>query len=388
MYQMERFVQASILLIFLTLIAIFVSSHSYLILLFSGMLMILLTVRSLSDRTEGVLLVVQILLCAVFAVLAGGTAPYLIFYECRINKTLQLLLPMGAYLMVHLIAYELTLPYLLCNGVILLVLSMGMMLAEGLAVSYLSAKNQIERAVSVTAVNEMYEKKLNQELVMKHYLADQNARLEERENISRNIHNSVGHSITAAIMTLDAADMLFDSAPDKAREKMNAANERIRTSLQAIRHAVRVLDNENAFISVEDFVSELTDITERFVMDTMINIHTDYSDTTSGLMLPHSHTDFLTSAVQELLTNGVRHGNADMFIISLTTDSGHIRICVSDNGKSDFSPQNAKERIEKGFGLKKLVSYAKACGGLVVFENQNGFRTAITLPLNLEEKNG
>ena len=89
------------------------------------------------------------------------------------------------------------------------------------------------------------QKKLAKELVIKNYLADKNARLEERENISRNIHNSVGHSITAAIMTLDAADMLYDTAPDKAREKMNTANERIRTGLEAIRQAVRVLDSNN-----------------------------------------------------------------------------------------------------------------------------------------------
>ena len=59
-------------------------------------------------------------------------------------------------------------------------------------------------------LNEMHEKRLNQELTKQNYLADKNARLVERENISRNIHNSVGHSITAAIMTLDAADMLYD----------------------------------------------------------------------------------------------------------------------------------------------------------------------------------
>ena len=121
----------------------------------------------------------------------------------------------------------------------------------------------------------MYSKKLNQELVIKNYLADKNARLEERENISRNIHNSVGHSITAAIMTLDAADMLFDTAPKLAREKMNIANDRIRTSLDSIRHAVRVLDNENKFITVNDFISELVAVTDSFVMDTMIKIYTD-----------------------------------------------------------------------------------------------------------------
>lgn len=119
---------------------------------------------------------------------------------------------------------------------------------------------------------------MNRELVIKNYLADKNARLEERENISRNIHNSVGHSITAAIMTLDAADLLSEKDPNQAREKLNAANRRIRTGLEAIRHAVRVLDEESESISAWDFLQELNDLTDSFVMDTTVQVYQDYND--------------------------------------------------------------------------------------------------------------
>ncbi len=79
-------------------------------------------------------------------------------------------------------------------------------MVDRLAESYFSAKTEAEKAVRQSAVGELAEKRLNRELKLKNYLADKNARLEERETISRNIHNSVGHSITAAVMTLDAAD--------------------------------------------------------------------------------------------------------------------------------------------------------------------------------------
>lgn len=234
----------------------------------------------------------------------------------------------------------------------------------------------------------MYSKKLNQELVIKNYLADKNARLEERENISRNIHNSVGHSITAAIMTLDAADMLFDTAPKLAREKMNIANDRIRTSLDSIRHAVRVLDNENKFITVNDFISELVAVTDSFVMDTMIKIYTDFENVNQEVIIPHEYTEFLTGALKELLSNGVRHGNADIFTVTLTADSCNIKLKVVDNGKSNFSSENQKERIENGFGLNKMISYIKKCGGDMTFSNENGFKTEMTLKLLKEEMNG
>ena len=264
---------------------------------------------------------------------------------------------------------------------LLLAASLVLHYMEILAKSYFSAKQKISKAVSVTTVNEMYEKKLNQELTMKQYLAEKNARLEERENISRSIHNSVGHSITAAIMTLEAADMLFDTAPDKAREKLNLANERIRGSLASIRHAVRVLDAEATLVSMDDFLNQLQAVTENFSMSTTLQILTDFSNVQTTLQLPHEHAEFLTGALEELLSNGIRHGNATRFTVHLSTDSGHVKLKVSDNGTSDFSEANEQEKIRTGFGLKKLVSYVKRCGGTASFENHAGFVAELILPL-------
>lgn len=388
MYTMEQFIQSSILLAILTLSAVIFSGNSCLCSLFSGILMIVFAVRSLSEYQNKIVFFFQALFSVIFAVLSGRMEAYLIFFECRLtkNRSLQILFPSLAYFLVQAVTERPVFPRLLCNGLILTAVCAIIYLSETLAVKYLDARSQILRAVSVTAVNEMYEKKLNQELVIKNYLVDKNARLEERENISRNIHNSVGHSITAAIMTLDAADMLFDTAPDLAREKMNTANRRIRGSLDTIRRAVRVLDSGSEFIAVNDFISELTAITDSFVMDTMIRVSTDFSGIEGDLSIPREHTEFLTGAVQEFLTNGVRHGNADLFIISVTADTGHIRVSVVDNGHGDFSLKNQQEKIKSGFGLKKLISYAERCGGSVVFMNDNGFKSAVTLPLYREDE--
>lgn len=387
MKQTENFIQDSILLLILTAAAVFTSFVPYICLLLCGIHMMLMTVRSLSDSPCRLLTLAQLALSVVYALISGRAAACLVFCILREKKVFRIAFPALFYGAVQAALGRLSLPVILfyCCG--LLGAASLIHLTEALVLDYLSAKNRIAGAVIVTAVNEMYEKKLNQELTIKNYLADKNARLEERENISRNIHNSVGHSITAAIMTLDAADMLFDSAPVRAREKMNAANERIRGSLASIRHAVRVLDADSVFISAGDFISEVTAVTESFVMDTMIKIRTDLSDIPTELTIPHEHTEFLTGALQELLSNGVRHGNADMFTVGVTADSGHIRLSVADNGKSDFSPNNARERISSGFGIKKLISYAEKCGGSAVFENENGFRAAVTLPLYKEEEN-
>ena len=382
MQETEQVIQADVLVIILTIVSLFTSPHPYLCILCAGLLLVVFTMRSLTEEPERLLFAVQICLSAAFAVFSGGMWPCLIFYECRLRKRqwLQIFLPALTFCILQAAGKQ-HLPLIIVFSLILTGISGLVFLMERLVIGYLSARYKNDRAVSIAAVNEMYEKKLNRELVVKNYLTDKNARLEEREKISRNIHNSVGHSITAAIMTLDAADLLLEKDPAQAREKLNAANRRIRTGLDTIRHAVRVLDEDNEYISVRDFLRELSDLVDSFVMDTTVQVYLDSSDFPVKLQIPREYTEFLTGAAQELMSNGVRHGGADRFHLGLSGDSGHISLVVQDNGNSDFSEENQAKRISRGFGLRKLISYAQRCGGYVEVSNKNGFRAEITLPL-------
>lgn len=392
MIAMERFTQRAMILLLITILECLTSKIPFGLLFLAGALLCIICERSLMEEEKGICLALQFMLSLIFVLLSQNYISYLLFYliggevPTKIRKSYSFLFPAIVYFGLQILMKQQELPEIILHVLILTGISGGLFLLQQLIENYIHAKSQISKALSVMAVNEMYAKKLNQELVIKNYLADKTARLEERENISRNIHNSVGHSITAAVMTLDAADMLFDTAPDKAREKMNTANQRIRGSLDSIRQAVRVLNHENQYVSMSDFISELTAVTDGFVMDTMIKIYTDFGNINMDVVIPHEHTEFLTGVVQELLSNGVRHGGADVFSVTLTADSRHIKIKVKDNGKSDFSKKNQRERIENGFGLKKIISYVKRCGGSVDFSNENGFKAEILLEFQKGEE--
>jgi len=242
-------------------------------------------------------------------------------------------------------------------------------------------KNAQTRRLQKLMLSEMRARQQSRELARHTYTAERNARLMERETISRNIHNNVGHSITAAVMTLDAADLLFESKPEEARRRMNEANERIRGSLESIRSAVRALDDESGEIPISDLRRYLDNIAEGFAMDTDRVVLRDYELYSDDISVPKEHAEFLTGVLQECLSNGARHGAATQYALSLRADAGHLQLSVGDNGKSDFNEDNSAERIAKGFGLKKIESYAQRCGGRVSFDNECGFRTMVELPL-------
>ena len=99
------------------------------------------------------------------------------------------------------------------------------------------------------------------------------------------------------------------------------------------------------------------------------------------LQIPHEHTEFLSGAIKELLSNGVKHGDADKFTVWLIADSTHILVSVKDNGRSSFNNENALQKIQDGFGIKKIIAYTKKAGGSTVFKNDNGFYAEIMLPV-------
>ena len=231
------------------------------------------------------------------------------------------------------------------------------------------------------SVSEMNERRINRELSQQSYAAERNARLLERENISRSIHNNVGHTITAAIMTLDAADMLFDAKPEEARKRMNDANDRIRGSLDSIRSAVRALDEEGGELPIADLQRYLRNAIEDFTMDTERTVSFAVDCYSEDIAVPREHVEFLTGVLQEAFTNGVKHGGAKHFAVSLAADSAHVKLRVKDDGASDFDESVRDEKIASGFGLRKILAYAQRCGGNASFDNEAGFRTEVELPL-------
>ena len=414
---MIRFLWAAVLTVGICVLAGFHAEYFMGCLLCGAALIVIFQIQSLTDEQSRSSLVIQGILSLLFSLVAGHFMAYLIFYELRLmlggegaqkdeeterhnenrNGTypwLRVFLPglfcfLGTILN-RLIKRETTeaLPYLLWHVLLIIVCSALFYGIETAVFHYLRIQRESAVAVRSAAVNELFEKKLNQELRMKNYLAEHNARLEERENISRNIHNSVGHTITAAVMTLDAAELLVDVDAGKAKERMLTAKDRMKVGLSAIRLAVRVLDKESQGIQIEDFLRELSSVTENFMMDTELVVKTDVDVPPELREIPKEHTEFLTGAVQELLTNGVKHGAATRFLLSVRGDSAHLQVSVRDNGKSDFSETNMEMRLKEGFGLKKIVSYLKKCGGEARFTNENGFCAVLTVPLYREETDG
>ena len=388
-------------MILLTFVSTCFSDDTSLMLLTGGGLMILITAGYIKDGGGKLIKISQLSFAVLFAIGSGNwwgciVAALLAWMNVRQSMMFAAILYVVTAacrsIMDHLngLVSAHTAGYMAASGILSLILletiCILILIIRNLIRRYGMNEEADRRRIRDYSLREMHEIQKNRDLMRKSYFAEQNARLLERENISRNIHNSVGHSITAAIMTLDAADVLFDKNPEEAHKRMNEATGRIRGSLTAIRSAVRALDEEGADVSFRDLICYFDNILDEFLMDTERTCEKIYDIMSEEYEIPREHAEFLTGALSEFLTNGVKHGNASAFFVKLSGDKAHVRLSVSDNGVSDFDEANSKQRIREGFGLKKLTSYAERCGGFTEFSNDNGFRSVIELPLKMHDE--
>ena len=215
----------------------------------------------------------------------------------------------------------------------------------------------------------------NEMLSLEKETAEFRGRMQERERISRDIHNSVGHTITAAIFALEAAKMQRPKEPEAADEKTDRAIQRMRESMDIIRNSVRMMNDQNV-MDVQELEKLLILCCRQTEQDSDITIDADFSGLERAADTPMSseRVSFLYGMVQECVTNGMKHGGAHRFRLKAAVDEGAITIEVWNDGKvPDSMPQ-------EGFGLQHLRSYAEKVGGSFQINAGYGFSVLLSLP--------
>ena len=226
-------------------------------------------------------------------------------------------------------------------------------------------------------LQQFYEKsRENEMLSLEKETAELRGRIQERERISRDIHNSVGHTITAAIFALEAAKLQRPTEPEAADEKTDRAIQRMQESMDVIRNSVRMMDKRN-IMTLQELEKLLTLCCRQTEQDSDVRIETDFSGLEDAQEAPMSsdRIGFLYGMVQECVTNGMKHGGAERIRLIVAVRDGMLSTEVWNNGKV---PDNAP--IE-GFGLTKLRTYAEKAGGSFRIVTAYGFAIRMTLPM-------
>ena len=184
------------------------------------------------------------------------------------------------------------------------------------------------------------------------------AQMRERNRLAREIHDTLGHTLTGIIMGTDAGLALFDVAPEESKKRMQIVAQSARDGLTDVRRSIKALRPD----TLERFTLEqaLEGLVENFQLTTSAQI--SYSQEAEELKLDTDEEDALYRVVQEGLTNSVRHGKADRIEIRITRTGNVVAVNIRDNGTGCGS-------LEEGFGLRHMRERLEMLGGTLLYGN-------------------
>lgn len=206
-----------------------------------------------------------------------------------------------------------------------------------------------------------YTAALNRELIATRDLLSQSAAQGERLRIARDLHDILGHHMTALILNLEVAS---HSAEGAAREKVDQSLAIAKMLIGDLRSTVSELRDEAA-INLEESIRKLVSGIPSFDIDV------DFSDAPKIEDMDTAET--LLRCTQEAVTNVLRHSSADHCRIVMAGDDARYTLSVIDNG-------TVRQSITPGNGLTGMMERVVARGGQLDWQQSNeGFRIQVTM---------
>lgn len=202
------------------------------------------------------------------------------------------------------------------------------------------------------------------------------ATLNERNRISKEIHDSIGHLLSRALLQVGA--LLTITKEAVTSEGLSALKESLSEGMDQIRSSIHNMYDESIdlYLQMERLAKEFT----------FCPISYDYDIKNSPpLALKHS----LIAITKESLANIMKHSNATKVTLILREHPVMYQLIIQDNGaipeaaKSLLTKALESQTYDAGMGLRNIIDRVKAFDGNINITMENGFKIFITIPKNV-----
>jgi two-component system sensor histidine kinase DesK len=190
------------------------------------------------------------------------------------------------------------------------------------------------------------------------------ATIAERERIARDLHDLLGHSLTAVVMRAQLTKELVLVDPQRARSEAEEIERNARDALAAVRSTVTGWRRTS--------ISAELEAARRALTGTGVTLRVDYDD---KLILLASTEHELALALREAVTNVARHARASTCHIGLDADQERVRLVIADDGVGGNAPE--------GTGLTGLRERIAKLNGAVQRTGTAGTTLTITVPVEV-----
>lgn len=204
------------------------------------------------------------------------------------------------------------------------------------------------------------------------------ARVEERNRLARDLHDTVKQQTYATRMQLSAAKNLLAADPEAAAEHLESALQLNRETQQELKFIIEEL--RPAALQDKGLAQAVREYAERWQENSGIDVTIAISGERA---LPLEVEQTLYRVLQEALSNIARHAEAETVGLSLSMTPEGVTLIVADNGRG-FDP-NA---VSPGsYGLTGMRARLSEVGGALQVTSTPTVGTTLTATVNLATEN-
>lgn len=235
---------------------------------------------------------------------------------------------------------------------------------------------------------------LNRELLATRELLSQSTAQTERVRIARNLHDILGHHMTALILNLEVANHSVKQNISIENETLASKQENKNSSVQKKRESKAQEKVEQALALAKLLLGDIRTAVSELREDDRIDLQSSIEKLTEDI--PNLGFDIDCSAAppirsvhlaelllrcsQEAITNVIRHSSADACRIAITESRGLCVLTVIDNG-------SLQSEVAPGNGIKGMQERVAAIGGSLDWEQSpKGFSLCVEVPLGTENE--
>lgn len=193
-------------------------------------------------------------------------------------------------------------------------------------------------------------------------------KLEERNRLSQEIHDKIGHSMTGALIQMEAAKALIDIDKEKAMELLaNSINiskkgiEEIRITLKNLKPPKEQMGINRLKLSIDEYI-------EKSGIKTSLLYKGDIDK------ISYVQWKIISENISEAFTNSLKYSEATKVLVKIEVLNKYIKAEVKDNGKGT-------KLIKKGLGIVGMEERTAAVDGKVIVDGSDGFSVTTLLPI-------
>jgi signal transduction histidine kinase len=198
----------------------------------------------------------------------------------------------------------------------------------------------------------------------------------ERGRLARDIHDSLGHHLTAVTVQLEKAEAFRHLDAASADQAVADARAAARQALREVRGSVAALRGDESRAPLSALLAGLVPQAGPEEPHVTVTVTGDEAG------LGEAACTVLFRAAQEALTNVRRHSGARRARVSVTLDDREARLVVADDGRGFdpvFHAVGGARPAREGFGLLGMRERALLAGGRAEVDSRPGAGTTVTV---------